>query len=63
MYFYQRLKDLREDNNLTQKDVAEITNDSQQNYQLYESGKRQIPFSKVIIHAKHYDILFCRAYE
>lgn len=56
MYYYQRLRDLREDKDLKQKEIAEIINDTQPHYHLYESGKRQIPFDKVIQLAKYYDV-------
>lgn len=56
MNYYQRLRDLREDEDKTQKQIAEILDDSQQHYQLYESGKRQIPFDKVILLAKFYNV-------
>ena len=56
MIYYQRLRDLREDEDKTQKQIAEFLNDSQQHYQLYESGKRQIPFDKVIMLAKFYNV-------
>ena len=38
-----RLRDLREDRDLTQKEIAKLLNCSQNTYQQYESGKRQIP--------------------
>lgn len=38
-----RLKDLREDNDYTQKEIAIILNCKQNTYQQYESEKRQIP--------------------
>lgn len=38
-----RIKDLREDRDLKQKDVAEILNISQTNYSKYELGKINIP--------------------
>ena len=56
MYFYQRLRDLREDEDLPQWKVAIILNASQQQYCLYETGKRQIPFDKVIKLAKFYNV-------
>ena len=39
---YRRLRDLREDNELTQQDVAGILGTSPQYYQKYESGVRPI---------------------
>lgn len=38
-----RLKDLREDNDYTQQEIATILNCKQNTYQQYESEKRQIP--------------------
>lgn len=37
-----RLKDLREDRDLTQEQIAKVLNCKQNTYQQYESGKRQI---------------------
>lgn len=38
-----RLKDLREDNELLQKDIARVLNITQTNYSKYELGKINIP--------------------
>lgn len=38
-----KLRELREDNDLTQKEIAKILNCKQNTYQQYESNKRQIP--------------------
>lgn len=43
----KRLKDIREDNDLYQKDIAEVLKITRSQYQLYESGKRQIPIDKL----------------
>lgn len=40
-----RIKDLREDRDLMQKDVAMIINTSQTNYSKYELGKINIPIN------------------
>ena len=40
---YKRIRDLREDRDLTQKDVAKALNCSQQVYSNYELGQRDIP--------------------
>ena len=40
-----RIKDMREDKDLLQKDVAEFLNISQTNYSKYELGKINIPIS------------------
>ncbi len=38
-----RIKELREDNDYTQEQIAKILNCKQNTYHQYESGKRQIP--------------------
>lgn len=40
---YQRIKDLREDSDLTQKELGEKLNLTQRTYAYYESGERTIP--------------------
>ena len=42
-----RLKDLREDKDLTQNDIAKILNTTQQQYSKYEIGIRLIPIDKL----------------
>lgn len=39
----ERLRDLREDRDLTQKDLAKLLNCSQSTYSRYETGKLNIP--------------------
>lgn len=51
---YKRIRDLREDNDLTQKQVAEILHCSQQVYSNYELGQRDIPTAILISLAKYY---------
>lgn len=49
-----RLKDLREDKDLTQVEVAKILNTTQQQYSKYEIGIRLIPIDKLNILADFY---------
>ncbi|MDO5399046.1 MAG: helix-turn-helix transcriptional regulator [bacterium] len=49
-----RLRDLREDSDLTQKQIAEILNVKQNTYSQYETGQRQIPIEALIKLAKFY---------
>lgn len=51
-----RLKDLREDNDLTQKDVSKIIHVSQVAYSYYEIGKRCIPLELLIKLADYYNV-------
>ncbi len=53
---FQRIKDLREDNDKLQKEIAEILGISQQYYSEYESGKRTIPITHLITLSKYYGI-------
>ena len=52
---FHRLKDLREDNDKFQKDVAEILRISQQYYSEYELGNRTIPTELLIKLALYYN--------
>ena len=54
--YYQRLKDLREDNDLTQKEVAQILRTTQPQYARYEMGERELPMHHFITLAKHYNV-------
>ncbi len=56
MYFTQRMRDLREDKDLKQEDIAQILNITRQQYQLYESGKRKLPIDLLIKLCKFYDV-------
>lgn len=56
MCFYQRLRDLREDSDMSQRQVALILGISQQHYCLYESGARELPMHHFITLAKFYNV-------
>jgi len=49
---YRRIRDLREDNDLTQRQVAKFLNCSQQVYSNYELGQRDIPTEVLLSLAK-----------
>ena len=50
-----RLKNLREDNDITQSSIAKFLNCKQNTYQQYESGKRSIPLDALIKLAGFYN--------
>ena len=56
MGFYQRLKDLKEDADLTQRQVAAIIGVSVNHYGKYERGETDIPFEKAIALAEYYQV-------
>ena len=53
---YRRIRDLREDSDLTQKQMSKILNCSQQVYSNYELGQRDIPTDILIKLSKHYNV-------
>ena len=52
---YKRLKDLREDKDLKQSEVANVLNISQRGYSHYETGEDDIPTEILIKLAKFYN--------
>lgn len=56
MALYQRLKDLREDADKTQNEVAEYLGTTAQYYGKYEKGERELPFSRAIQLANYYHV-------
>lgn len=52
---YQRIKDLREDKDLLQKDIAKILDMSQTGYSKYEVGTNDIPTNILIKLAEFYN--------
>ena len=53
---FQRLRDLREDHDLTQKEVAAVLGIDQRVYSNYETGKREIPVHHLIKLADYYHV-------
>lgn len=53
--YLKRLRDLREDFDLKQSDIAKILNITRQQYGLYELGKRDLPVEFLKILAKFYN--------
>lgn len=56
LVYFQRLKDLRTDKDLTQQQIADILFMKQQQYSRYENGEREIPMQSLIILANFYDV-------
>lgn len=50
-----RLKEIRQDKDLYQKDVAKAINMTQKQYSLYETGVRLIPIDKLVLLAEFYN--------
>lgn len=56
MYVYQRIKDLREDAERTQAEIAELLCMKQQQYARYEKGVQEIPLHHMITLAQFYNV-------
>ena len=54
--YYERLKDLREDHDLKQEDVAKILSTTQQVYSRYEKGINEIPLHHLVTLCKYYKV-------
>ena len=52
--YYPRLKDLREDNDLKQKEIAAFLGIDQRVYSNYETGRREIPVHLLLKLAEYY---------
>lgn len=51
-----RLKDLREDKDMLQKEISFLLKTTQQQYSKYELGERLIPIDKLIVLANYYNV-------
>ena len=54
--YNERIRAIREDNDLTQQKVADLLNIGQRTYADYESGKTRIPIDNIMILAKYYNV-------
>ena len=53
---FQRIKDLREDADLTQTELSKYLYISQRSYSHYENGTRDIPINVLIVIADFYNV-------
>ena len=56
MQFHQRLRDIREDNDKTQTEIAELLGTTRQQYSRWESGAWQMPIENYKLLAEFYNI-------
>ena len=52
-FMYRRIRNLREDHDLTQTEVAKMLNMSQTGYSKYETGENDIPTSVLTVSYTH----------
>ena len=56
MDYVQRMRDLREDHDKTQQEIADILGTSQTMYARYERGANEMPIRHLIKLARYYDV-------
>ena len=56
MNYRERIRALREDNDYTQTQIANILNIGQRTYADYENGKTRIPVKSLLILARFYNV-------
>ena len=56
MEYWERIKALREDNDITHTNIARQLNIAQNTYSQYENGKREIPISVLIQICQYYKV-------
>ena len=56
MRYNERIREIREENFLTQQKIADLLNVGQRTYADYESGKTRIPVDSLLILAKFYNV-------
>ena len=56
MNYRQRIRQLREDRDIPQAQIAELLNVGQKTYSDYELGKSRIPVDSLIVLAKFYNV-------
>lgn len=54
--YVKRIRDLREDNDQTQREIAEILGTSQTMYARYERGANELPIHHLITLCKYYGV-------
>lgn len=56
MQYYERLRDMREDHDLSQSDIAKLLQTTQEQISKYETGKQMMGVDKYILLAKYYNV-------
>lgn len=56
MRYNERIREIMEDNSLTQQKVADLLHVGQRTYADYESGKTRIPVDSLLILARYYNV-------
>ena len=54
--YYERIRDLREDHDLTQQDIADVLKTTQQVYSRYEKGENELPIHHLVTLCKFFKV-------
>ena len=56
MNYIKRIRDLREDHDKTQQEIADVLGTSQTMYARYERGANEMPIRHLIVLCKYYNV-------
>lgn len=56
MKYFERIRALREDNDISQQSVADMLNISQRTYSDYETGRTRIPIDRLLVLGEYYNV-------
>lgn len=56
MMYFKRIRDLREDRDMKQKETADILGTTQQVYSRYENGLNELPIHHLVVLSKFYKV-------
>lgn len=56
MHFNDIIRELREDNEMSQKDIAALLNTTQRQYSRWETGQSSFPIEKIMTICKHFNV-------
>ena len=56
MKYVKRIRDLREDHDKTQKEIAEVLGTSQTMYARYERGANELPIHHLLTLCRYYNV-------
>ena len=56
MYYYKRFRDMREDSDIKQEEVAAYLGIAQTQYSRYERGERELPLHHAVALARYYNV-------
>ena len=56
MAYLTRLRDIREDHDMTQKELAVLLKTPQPQYHRYETGERDLPLDKLVLLCRYFNV-------